>query len=176
MKLEIAIENANRLLEELRAQKKETEEDPDAEAPEGFWRDSSGRLHRITKIGGNVNLGGIASNEGERQARVDPGEANASMSKDALALKADKQFKLLQDDYFKELSKCAQALREAGSAGTRRLDDGSIASVRRKGVQMPCPGADRARKALDAYLRNAYGRVGAGSGSNSGGGGGGGWF
>lgn len=44
--------------------------------PEGFWMDSSCKLHRITRIFGHIQLGAVASNV--QRVAVDPGGGLAS--------------------------------------------------------------------------------------------------
>ena len=161
------------ILANLRKAKKSTEK------PEGQWWDwvdSLGRKRVVTRIFGRRNLGPLAANDQERSTAVEPGEANAALSKKALRMKQDGRLAALQERYWRELARCVEARRNAAANGSRTLDDGSIVAAQgKKGVSIPCPKADAARRALDAYLTATYGSVGPGSGSNSGGGGGGGW-
>lgn len=51
--------------------------------PAGYWMDSSCRLHRITKVAGRIQLGGVASNE--QRVQVDPGEGALGYKKKSAA-------------------------------------------------------------------------------------------
>jgi hypothetical protein len=122
--------------------------------------------------GGVIQLGALASSQAERQGTASPGEANGLFSKQALRMRGDQTMKRLQEKYFRELDKCNRARRRATANGSQTLEDGSIApAAGKRAVSLPCPGANSARRALDAYMTRTYGRVGA----NSGGGGGGGF-
>lgn len=143
--------------------------------PDGYWMDSSCKLHRITRITGHINLGGIAMGAGEHQAIVEGGGGIGASSSRSLALSRDRHLAALSKKYSLALEKCNRARQYAESQGSQVLQDGSIVpAAGRKGVQIPCPEADALRKQIAEYLQRTYGNVGpgfTGQGGQFGGGG-----
>lgn len=174
IKLEEAIEHAKKVRDGLLATK-EHGDNPENK-PWWDWVDSLGRKRVTTRIFGRQNLGAIAAGDQSRLAAVEPGEANASLSKKALRMKADPHMAALQDRYAREFAKCAEDRQRATANGSVTLEDGSVAPAEgKKGVSIPCPKANAALKELEAYMASTYGDFGPSAKSNSGGGGGGGW-
>ena len=159
MKLERAVFDAQRLLDELRRRKAEGPAEGNAGDPPGTWRDGLGRLRFLTRIFDRRQLGALAAPGMERQADVQAGEALQSFDRTISRPNEDKQLKALMLALARQESLCAQLRairnREAG-----------------REVQTPCPGVTAARDALRAYTD--LHPVGP-QRSNSGGGGGGGW-
>ena len=163
------IDHLRDILESMKRTKKSAEEKPQGQWWD--WIDALGRKRINTSITGNVKLGALAASAAERQATVEPGEANASLSRKAKAMQGDPTMKRLQNKYWQELAKCGRAQQQAQAQGSRTLSDGSVVAVRGPEKSMPCPGAQTALAALNAYLTRTYGDTG----NRSGGGGGGGW-
>ena len=159
IKLERAVADAQRLLDELRRRKAEGPQEGNADDPPGSWRDALGRLRFVTRIFDRRTLGALAAAGMERQADVQAGEANASFDKTISRPGEDKVLKGLMLALARQEGLCAQLRAQ------RNRDAG-------REVQTPCPGVTAAREALMAYTD----RITTGpQSSNSGGGGGGGF-
>lgn len=173
-KLEIALEHAKRLRDELLARRDTETGDSLPDDPPGTWRDSLGRLRYITHIFGFRQLGALARDT--PAVKVEPGEANASLDRKSMDMQKDKRLQALNKAYAKALAACEQARQAArGPGGTRQLSDGTFAPIRRPEVSVPCPQAAAIAKQISAYISQRYGRVGPKPVANSGGGGGGGF-
>lgn len=159
IKLERAVFDAQRLLEELRRRKAEGPQDGEAGDPPGSYRDNLGRLRFPTVIFDHRQLGALAAPGMERQAEVQAGEALQSFDRTVAHPNEDKRLKALMVKLAQEESICARL------RAIRNRDAG-------REVQTPCPGVTAARDALQAYWDN---RPVGPQRSNSGGGGGGGF-
>lgn len=167
IKLENAVRHAQDLLESLR-RAKSAGEDAGESAPWWDWIDSSGRKRIITRIFGNVQLGALAAGSMERQGFAEPGEAAATGG--GKSKNIDRELAALNEKYFEALSRCAQDRAAAEANGSQILEDGSRVAAPKRSVQMPCPAAAAAAKAISAYIeRKTGGRRLTGDG------GGGGW-
>lgn len=147
MKLERAVFDAQRLLDELRRRKAEGPPRKDKAEPKG-----KPHPYRF------VQLGALAASDMERQAEVQAGEALQSFDRTVAHPNEDKRLKALMVKLAQEESICARL------RALRNRDAG-------REVQTPCPGVTAARDALQAYWNNRP----VGPQGNSGGGGGGGW-
>lgn len=172
--------------EELRAMLAECRKKKDTEMPkcdrsnipEGFWMDSRCQLHEITVLGPLRVL--LPSPQMENQAQAQGSERGLNANYDKAQPKMPKPPKTgdatldrLTFDYQMESYLCkVQNARDNESYYRCRKRKGETAeSCKSSFVQMDCPKADAAMKALDAYVKSK----GAGWSSNSGGGSGGGF-